>query len=262
MKLRTGLTMCGLVLSSFSAALLPVTRSVTAQTNTAPATLRSASIDLDGDGKLEKIAVSGTKDTPLRFVLSINNTTRTEKDYSFDSDLPPGFRVVKIDRKSKTQQIAVEFMQPSGLAPTCFYQWDGKTIRRIGVVENVEEITGNGAIDGSIYMGFWSCKQKYVLDPKTQMLRLVRQPTYSVDLPATVTASFPVRQNHADKSDVVATTAPGSKIQLVKFWSPAADPGDSTEANSWFLIKTANGLSGWTRLTIFKEKVDGLVYGG
>lgn len=262
MKRSAELTLCAIVFSLFAGVLIPPANPTFAQTGAEPTTVRSATVDLDGDGKPEKIAVSGTKTSPLRLVLSVNNAKRTETNQGFDSDVVPGFRVVKLDNNSKARQISVDFIQLSGLTQTCFYRWDGKAIHRIGVVENAEKPSGNGTINGSVYMGFWSCKQKYVLNPKTQTLRTVRQSTYSVGIPATVKEPFSILQDHTDESHVEALAAPGSKIQLVKFWSPAADPTDSTEANSWFLIKTATGLSGWTRLTDFKEKVDGLVFGG
>jgi hypothetical protein len=244
---------------SFSA---PLPAAVQSKSTQGLPSVRTATTDLNGDGKQEKIDIFYTKDSPRQLVLSVNGTKLTEKDKGYDEEDSPSFRIVKLDSAKKAQQIAVELAGPSSLGETLFYRWDGKAIRRIGSVPNAEKITGNGAVYGSVYMDFWTCSQKYVFNPKTQTLTFVRQPMYSVGESATVKQSFPVLREHTTGSGTVANVAPGSKIQLVMFWSPASQPEDSTKANSWFLIKTATGLSGWTRLDTFEKKVDGLIHGG
>jgi hypothetical protein len=100
------------------------------------------------------------------------------------------------------------------------------------------------------------------LDPKTQTLTLVRQPAYYVGTPTTVKRTFPIHLDHAAGSAVVATVSPGSKIQLLLFWSAASQPEMTREENAWYLIKTATGLCGWARFDSFREKVSELPYAG
>ena len=85
---------------------------------------------------------------------------------------------------------------------------------------------------------------------------------YFVGVPATVKQTFAVRQDHTTVSGIVASVAPGSKIQLLLFWAASPRPEASRETNGWYLIKTATGLCGWARLDSFREKVDGLPYAG
>jgi hypothetical protein len=260
-KLRAGRGPCALPLLFLSGALLSSATAVHAQSKTAPPEVRAASADLNGDGKPEKIGIAFTGQNPVRFTLSVNSVKLADKADSF-SDESPGFRVVKIDSAGRTRQIAVRFIGPNDLEETRFYRWDGRAIRRVGVVPSALDVSGNGAVYAGVWMGFWRCSQKYALDPKTQALVFVRQPGYYVGVPATAKQSFPVRLEHAGGSGVVASVAPGSKIDLLLFWSASARPEASGETNSWYLIRTATGLCGWARLDSFREKVEGLPYAG
>jgi hypothetical protein len=178
------------------------------------------------------------------------------------SEESPGFRIVKIDSAGKTRQIAARFIGPNDLEETRFYRWDGRAIRRVGVVPSAMEVSGNGAVYAGVWMGFWRCAQKFAFDPKTQTLVYVRQPGYYVGVPATVKQPFPVHIDHAAGSGAVASVAPGSKIQLLLFWSAASPPEAGTKDNSWYLIRTATGLCGWARFDAFRDKVEGLPYAG
>ncbi|MES2462902.1 MAG: hypothetical protein V4671_20145 [Armatimonadota bacterium] len=232
-----------------------------AQGTAVPAEVRAASADLNGDGRSEKIAVTFAGQNPVRFTLTVNSTKLVGKADEFAEE-SPGLRIVKIDSVGKSRQIAIRFIGPNDLEETRFFRWDGKAIRPVGVVPNAPEVLGNGAVYAGVWMGFWRCSQKFALDPKTQTLSYVRQPGYYVGVPATVKQSFPVRSDHAAGSGVVASVAPGSKIELLLFWSPLARPESSGEANGWYLIKTATGLCGWARLDAFREKVKELPYAG
>lgn len=242
-------------------ALLGLAAPVFAQSAAKPPEVRAASADLNGDGKAEKIAISFAGQNPVRFTLSVNSIKLADKGDDF-CDESQGFQIVKIDASAKTRQIAVRFQGPSDAEETRFYRWDGSTIRRVGVVERAVAVSGNGVVYAGIWMGFWQCAQKFALDSKTQTLAFVRQPAYYVGVPATVKQTFPVRQDHTAVSGIVASVAPGSKIQLLLFWSASARPESSRETNGWYLIKTATGLCGWARFDSLREKVEGLPYAG
>jgi hypothetical protein len=232
-----------------------------AQSTKAIPEVRSASADLNGDGKPEKIAMTSQGENPVRFTITVNGVKFVNKAESF-TDQAPGFRVVKIDSVGKARQLAVRFIGPNDYGETRFFRWDGKALHLIGAVPNAENITGNGAIYARVWMGFWACKQKYAFNPKTQMLIYVPQPAYYAGTPATVKNTFPIYLEHTSGSSVIANVSPGSKIQLVLFWTSTALPENSTEKNGWYLIKTATGLCGWARLDSFREKVEGLPWAG
>lgn len=237
---------------------------VTAQSGNTKAlpTMRTATTDLNGDGKPEQIDISYTNSTPRQLALSINGAKLIEKDKGYDEADQPSFRIVTLDNTSKTRQIAVELMSPGGQGETLFYRWDGRAIRRVGAVPNAENVTGNRVVKGNLYMDFWTCAQRFVLDPRTQTLKFVRQPTYKVGVSATVKQAFSLRKEHTAGSSAAASLSPGTKIELVEFWSPTARPEDSARANAWFLIKATDGKTGWARLDTFEKKVEGLIYGG
>jgi hypothetical protein len=231
------------------------------QSKTPSPEVHSANADLNGDGTQEKIQISADRSSRGAFFLSVNGV-KLPKAFSTYDDTTPGFRIVKIDSASKTRQIALHIPGPNDDGETFFYCWDGKSIRNIGEVPNAETISGNRVVYGGIWMAFWTCKQKYAFNPKTQTLTFVRQPVYPVDIPATVKETFPIFREHTTGSATAATVSPGSKIHLVSFWAPTAEPKDSLPENRWFLVRTAKGISGWARFDTFTEKVDGLPYAG
>ncbi len=241
-----------------STAAVPAAQNV--GTATAPEVL-AASADLNGDGRPEKITVSFAGQNPLQLTLAVNGVKLADKSGEFAEE-SAGFRIVKIDSTGKTCQIAVRLTGVGDREETRFYRWDGRAIRRVGLVPSAMDVSGNGAIYAGVWMGFWRCSQKFSLDPKTQVLAFVRQPAYHVGVAATVKQSFPIHLDHAKGSAAVAGVAPGSKIQLLLFWSAAARPEAATEPSSWYLIKTATGLCGWARFDSFREKVEGLPYAG
>jgi hypothetical protein len=234
---------------------------VSAQANAAPPEVRAASADLNGDGKPEKIAISFSGENPVRFTLTVNSVKLVDKASSFAEE-SRGFEIVKINSAAKARQIAVRFIGPNDLEETRFFRWDGRAIRSVGVVPSATEITGNGSVYTGVWMGFWRCSQKFSFDPKTQTLTLVRQPAYYVGTSTTVKRPFPIYLDHAAGRAAVATVAPGSKIQLLLFWSAASRPEMTREENAWYLIKTASGLCGWARFDSFRGKVQELPYAG
>lgn len=224
----------------------------------APLVRSAASQDVSGDGKADKVAVVGDS-VKSRFTLTINGARLVVPHDNFMDGLP-GFRIVRVAGGSKQAYVAVSLMGANDYNEHYFFLYDGKAIRRAGVLPGNYTASGNGAVYVKHWMGFWTSDTKYA-PGKNGVMQFVPQAGYYVGVPASVTKTFAIRVSPTKTGATVANVALGSKIQLLLFQPYGKEPNAGAE-NGYYLIKTQTGLCGWADFKVFGSKVDGLPYAG
>ncbi|MCI5212227.1 MAG: hypothetical protein D3910_26375 [Candidatus Electrothrix sp. ATG2] len=157
--------------------------------------VKSAEVDLNGDGTPEHIRVSEITESG-DFLLKIEQASITGK---LDSGAADGFIIVDIDTGDKHKEVAVHTPGPSSDDEYLIYWYDGKSIKNTGRLARWPEFLGNGIVHVKNWMGFWSQNNKYVLDKKTRKLHLVPQDMYYVGVEVDVKESFPIYKTRDDR---------------------------------------------------------------
>ncbi|WP_233602192.1 hypothetical protein [Corallococcus sp. CA047B] len=215
------------------------------------APVKSANVDLDGDGKPD--AVSLTPGADGKFTLKVG--AATVQGNAAGNEVS-GFSVVDLDTGDKWKELLVHSVGDVDDDHRFFlYGYDGKGMKPLGDVRALTEAKGNGIVLVDTWMGFWHRRDKYVLDRKAWKLNPVPQELYAVGVEATVKKSFPLAQARTG-SAVVATTAQGSKVQVLAASVPPRG-GDV-----WYLVKSSSGLLGWVREKALVESTEGLPLAG
>lgn len=225
----------------------------------APLVRSSASQDVNGDGKADKVAVTDVPDHS-RFTLTVNAARLVVPHNEFLDDVLPAFRIVRLSEGARQAYVVVSLMGSSDYNRHYFFLYDGKTIRRAGVVPGTYTAPGNGIVYVEDWMGFWMGRTKYAVG-KSGALQFVPQAGYYVGVSGTVKQTFPIRVSPTKTGAVVANVAPASKIDLLLFVPYGKEPSRDQE-NGYYLIKTQTGLCGWADYKLFKDKVPDLPYAG
>ncbi|ATB30762.1 hypothetical protein [Melittangium boletus] len=233
-----------------SAVLLATPTALAAQN---PASLTA---DLDGDGRPESITLRWTEDDS-RFTLQVAGASlqvKTDNGANFE------VQVVDLDKGDKWKELVVSaYGEVDSDHHVYFLGYDGKTLRRLGDVHafDREKNSGNGIVLSDTWQGFWTRRDKYVLDRKEWKLREVPQEFYSVGAEATVKQTFPITFERSPKATPVANLAKDSRIQVLLV-SPSTQKGQP----AYFLVKSTTGLLGWTTLSELEQKTEGLPFAG
>jgi len=229
--------------------------------------VKSATADLNGDGKSDRISISIPKDPDpaTTYTLRVNGTpTHGELDQGV-----VGFAVVDLDGSDHYKEIVVHTDGPSDDPAYKIYWYDGKRTREVGHLQGGAAFVGGGIVYANDWHGSWSQREKYVLDKKTHTLRLVPQSLYWIDEKVTVSESFPIYRSPTD-AGVVANLRPGSRVLLVatpgvprvkpRAGAKRVDRGQEEAdgyMSTWFLIKSESNLMGWARLqTLYAKTSD------
>ncbi|MBZ4417598.1 VCBS repeat-containing protein [Myxococcus sp. RHSTA-1-4] len=211
--------------------------------------VKSASVDLNGDGKPEALSLEWDEGKD-QFVLKAGNATLRGKT---DGNEPAGFTVVDIDSGDKRKEVAVHTGETDQDKQEHLFAFDGKGLKALGSVPALTEARGNGIILSDSWQGFWNRRVKYVLDARAGKVTEVPQEMYAVGVEATVKVSFPLARSRTEKTPV-ATLAQGSRIQVL-----AAAP---VGRGYLFLVKSSTGLLGWADEKSLVEKTEGLPLAG
>ncbi|WNG58152.1 hypothetical protein F0U59_27945 [Archangium gephyra] len=214
--------------------------------------VKSTSADLDGDGRPEAISVQWA-DGDAQFVLEVGGATIRGKTNEAEVR---GVSVVDLDGADKWKEVAVDLGLTDDDHRSIVYGFDGKALKELGSTHALTEARGNGIVLSDSWMGFWTRREKYVLDRKAWKLNPVPQEVYFVGAEATVKKSFPIVRSNKDKA-VVANLAEGSKIQVL-----AAMPVSPKGPDYWYLVKSSTGLLGWTRQQNLQDLTEGLPWAG
>ncbi|MBN1572415.1 MAG: hypothetical protein JW984_04380 [Deltaproteobacteria bacterium] len=219
--------------------------------------MKTANADLNGDGIPDKISFTLNR-AMGGFALFVNETSVIGKFKDADIN---GFFVVDVKRYDPYKEIAVISYGEGYDYEYLLFRYDGSTIKEMGGFSGLPSYSGNGIVMVNIWMGFWSMKEKYLLDDSSGRLNHVSQELYYVGIEATVKESFPVYKTRGEKN-VVAETLPTSKILII-----ACDPSPKCEDGGdffcdWYLVKTNTGLIGWVRLKTLSDKLESLPWAG
>ncbi len=210
----------------------------------------AAQADLDGDGKPDAVALTVGADG--KFTLKVGGAT-LKGDASGNE--VTGFQVVDLDTGDKWKELLVQTLgELDDGHRYLLYGYDGKAVKPLGDVHALTEAKGNGIVLVDRWMGFWQKRDKYTLDRKAWKLVYVPQELYAVGVEATVKKSFPLAQGRTG-SGVVATTAQGSKVQVLAASVPA-------KGEVQYLVKSSTGLLGWVREKVLVDSTDGLPLAG
>jgi len=204
------------------------------------------SADLNGDGKKEKISISGVTNLG-DFVLQVDRVFIKGKL----CDRTNGFTIVDIDTNDKYKEIAVHTHGPSDDDEYLIYWYDGKSIKEMGKLWRWPKFFGNGKVLVKDWMGFWLRTKKYILT-KERTLKLVPQEFYFVGVGGTVTKSLPILEERNGK-EVVANLRVGSKVLIVLCDTSPEDYGDY-----WYLIKSDTNILGWVKQRDVYDYLEGL----
>ncbi|RKH05448.1 hypothetical protein D7V97_23930 [Corallococcus sp. CA053C] len=213
----------------------------------------SVKADLDGDGKPDAVALTPGADG--RFTLKVGAVTLQGNAAGNEVR---GFTVVDLDTGDKWKELLVHSIGDMDDDHRFFlYGYDGKAVRSLGDVRALTEAKGNGIVLVDTWMGFWHQREKYALDRKAWRLTQVPQELYAVGVEATVKKSFALARSRTE-SAVVATTAQGSKVQVLA----ASVPAKAEWNDVWYLVKSSSGLLGWVRGKTLLESTEGLPLAG
>jgi hypothetical protein len=218
-----------------------------------PALQQQGEVDLDGNGKPEKITFN-TDPKTKKFTITVAGSSQSG-DYEPDIGTPEGFAIVKIDKTDKYREIVVRCPQASDADDNYIFAYDGKKLNKIGKFSRSVEFPGDGSVRVEDWAGFWVTHDKYVLERPKQTLKKVPQEFYYVGVPATVNKTFPIYTT-PNKQTVVANVKPGSKVIILLCAAPF------TENSKWYLLKTEDNLIGWIKEEIIQDRLGGISWAG
>lgn len=215
-----------------------------------PRFLKKATVDLNGDGRKEKISLS-TDEKKESFTLTINGVRISGKMLSsYD-----GFQIVDIDKKDKLEEIAFHSPGPSEDDEYWIYRFYGKSIEFMGYFPGRPTFTGKRVVFVRDWMDFWWKTDKYVLTGNQKMLQLVPQKSYSVGKVTTVTKNTPIYKTKTMGSKIVTELKPSSKVTILQYWPTRSIGNDQTGR---YLVMASNGLAGWTDFNSISLNFSGL----
>lgn len=221
--------------------------------------VKSAEIDLNGDGKLEKVFISIPKPQAGDFILKVNEISIQSKLW----DVPDGFIVVDVDTTDQYKEIAVHTPGPSADDEYLIFWYNGKSIMQMGKLSRWPEFLGNGIVIVGNLMGFWTIKQKYVLNKEKRILEYIPQELYFVGQEVTVTKGFRIYKSIMDTT-IIFNFEPKEKT-VILLYTPSVkfnDPNRKVDDfySDWYLLKSETGIVGWARLKSFKDKLSGWLW--
>lgn len=210
--------------------------------------LQQAEVDLNGDGKSERITFN-IDPKAGKFTITVAGSSQSGK---FESANPPeGFAIVDIDKEDKYKEIFVRCWGDNDIYENYIFAYDGKTLNRIGQFTGEVEFPGDGIVRVKTWEGFWKIHNKYVLERPKHTLKKVPQEFYYVGVSATVKKTFPIYATRKDQT-MVANVKPGSGV-IILLCAPFQ------ENPKWYLLKTDTGLIGWIKGKIInQDNLDGI----
>jgi len=206
----------------------------------------SIKTDLNSDNQTEMIKLEKTG-KQFGYKLTINNQ---ETLGAFEMEETDGFKVIDIDTQDQYKEIAIHSSGPGDDMNDNFYfiyWYDGAAVFLIGQLNGSAIFNGNGIIYLDKWEGFWTSREKYVLDKNSRKISFVRPFGYYVGVKGKVKTSFTIFQEQALKNKVAVLNV-GSDIEILLC--------DKVEYR--YLIKSQSGLLGWISNNDISERIDGL----
>lgn len=216
-----------------------------------------ASVDLDGDGKADKIKLetfARSEDGIAKYRLSVNGAILQNRISVMGEDSPLFF-IADINRKDRYKEIVVQTEGNNGDADGTIYWYDGRKIQRVATLDRWNQTySGAGVVTvGYWYQSFWTQNRMFKLDRNHRLIE-VPQKYHPVNKKGTVTQKLALRKQ-LRKAGNAATLPVGTKITVVK--------SDVKNEDDWYFVKAANGKSGWIRSEdVGMDTISGLPYAG
>lgn len=226
----------------------------------------SIKTDLNSDNQPETIKLEKTG-INFGYKLTINNQ---ESLGTFKMEETDGFKVIDIDTQDKYKEIAVHSSGPGDDMSdnVIFIYWfNGKEIFLIDQLNGQATFNENGIIYLDNWEGFWTSRDKYILDKNSRNISFGRPFGYYVGVKAKVKTSFTIFQEQALKNKVAVLNV-GSDIEILLCDKDEHryinDDGSIeytgvTESSRYkYLIKSQSGLLGWISNKDISESIEGL----
>ncbi len=204
--------------------------------------------DLNGDGVSEEISLANIDET-AEFYLEISGEKIQGK---FDEEPSDGFIIIDIDQYDNYKEIAVHTPGPSSDDEYFIYWYNGEAIQKIAHLSRWPKFLGNGIVYVDGWMGFWQCRDKYILNDSTRELERIPQFAYYVGVKATVKNSFPIFKDKELK-EKVALLSKNSEIEIL-----VCDMDNREWNEHIYLIKSKSNLIGWASNQDIYNNLEGL----
>ncbi|MBU1023916.1 hypothetical protein KKB99_06505 [bacterium] len=211
-----------------------------------------AEVDLDGDGKPEKIEI-----IPKHWCwgndLFIN-------DKLMENTSSDRFCIVDLDKSDDFKELLVVFSpyftfkrSDAGFVYTYFNK---KVEPVLDKSIQITRIMGDGLVYCQKNLPVGSAIEKYILDNETRKLNLIEADTFYTNLEITVKDSFSL-QTKMNTQQILCDVNPNDVITLVACTIVESnEPVDSYWSDYyWYQIKTPNGLTGWAEYRTFKDRL-------
>jgi hypothetical protein len=198
----------------------------------------SDSLDLNSDAKVDVISLDEGPDS-YDYILKINSS---ETVGAFDDGEPNGFQIVDINKWDKYKEIAVHTPGPSSDDVYNIYWYNGSEIVFMNRLSRWPTFLENGIVYVDGWRGFWTQRDKFVLNNKTRRLEQIPQYAYYVGIKVQVSTSFPIYRTR-QLQDQVALLKDNTEIELLM-----CDLNNSDWQNQLYLIKSSSKLLGWAKL--------------
>jgi len=208
----------------------------------------SQTVDLNSDQIEEEIKLESSYNT-YEFRLLVNDRAVDGKFIDGDAD---GFKVIDINTNDKYKEIAVHTPGSSSDDVYVIYWYDGKEIVFMDRLSRWPSFNGNGIVYVNNWEGFWSSRDKYVLDNSERKLKKVEQFAYYVGITITVKNGFEIFRER-DLKDKVALLSEGSEIILI-----LCDKGYENYNDHRYLIRSTSGLLGWVDFRTIWDNTEGI----
>ena len=208
----------------------------------------SASVDLNSDNIKETVTLEKTEN-PFEFRLTIENETVLEK---FEDGDPDGFKVIDINKYDKYKEIAVHTTGSSDDDEYMIYWYNGKEIIFMDRLSRWPTFKGNGIVYVDGWVGFWTDRDKYVLDDTDRKLKLVEQFAYYVGVTIKVKKGFKIFKEKKLINEV-ALLSEDSEIVLI-----LCDKENQLFYEHKYLIKSKSGLLGWADFKTIEANTTGI----
>lgn len=216
-----------------------------------PAALAQAApqADLDGDGKVDPIAISeegvtiGGVAVPCggmelcTVALHDISSQDSYREVALTEVGPRDDKSVSLYRYKGGQLVALSFRQPA----------DGEWPSTPSAITT----SGNGIVLADFWQRTYTRRDKYLA--RGDALEYVRQPFWHVGYELPVDRSVAIVRTIGG-GEVVANVRPGSQVTILL---------ESAEHPEWFLLRISSGLTGWVHLPALQAASDQLmaVYG-
>ncbi len=199
------------------------------------------SIDLNGDGKKDKINLS-CNPGDYEFKLAINTSSISGRGDNLDGVM----YLADINNRDNIKEIALTESGPSNDSKTYFYYYDGSKIVYMGSVQGDNyslKLNGSGRFitktRGSI-LQTWFYSDEYKLSSSHQLSHITES-YRKMNTIVTVKKQLTLQKSQTDPAAAVTLNA-GEKVLL-----------SDTDDVKWCSIETADGKKGWFSTTGFSE---------